>query len=130
MNVSRALNTRTDQIMQGVRIAEMWQDPQTHRHYALATLRRASAAMSLRQEITRLDDATAHNVERARSTNDLFDKIGAARQALDAQMERAAYQKSLKIVDRTGQGCRPPGQWSACAPIWMICSNERALVCA
>ncbi|MFZ5594052.1 MAG: LPP20 family lipoprotein [Pseudomonadota bacterium] len=109
-NISRTLNTRTDQIMQGVRIAEMWHDPQTQRHYALAALRRTSAAMSLRQEISRLDDATAHNVERARNASDLFDKIGAARQALDAQMERAAYQKSLKVVDRTGQGM--PSSWT------------------
>lgn len=107
MSISRALNTRTDQIMQGVHIAEVWQDPRTNRHYALATLRRASAAMSLRQEINRLDDATAHSVERARNAIDLFDKIGAARQALDAQIARTAYQKSLKVVDRTGQGMPP-----------------------
>lgn len=109
-NISRALNTRTDQIMQGVQIAEFWQDPATHHHFALAVLRRAPAAMSLRQEINRLDDATRHDLERARNAGDLLDKISAASQALDAQRERVAYQKSLKVVDRTGQGM--PSDWT------------------
>ena len=74
-------------------------------------LPRLPAATSLRQEIERLDGATRTYLDQARASDDLFIKIGAASHALDAQLERQAYQKSLKIVDLTGRGVEP--EWNS-----------------
>ncbi len=101
---SRRIITRADQIIEGIQIADTWQDPQTKTHHALAVLPRLQAAQRLRQEIERLDVATEKFLETARNSPDLLLKIGAAQQALDAQMQRSGYQKSLRIVDPTRQG--------------------------
>jgi LPP20 lipoprotein len=108
---TRHIATRTDQIVRGIQIAELWQDPATKTQHALAVLPRLPAATSLRQEIERLDGATRSYLDQARATDDLFIKIGAASHALDVQLERQAYQKSLKIVDLTGRGVEP--EWNS-----------------
>ena len=108
---TRHIATRTDQIVRGIQIAELWQDPVTKTAYALAVLPRLPAATSLRQEIERPDGATRTYLDQARASDDLFIKIGAASHALDAQLERQAYQKSLKIVDLTGRGVEP--EWNS-----------------
>ena len=108
--VSRTIATRTDQIIQGIQIAEIWQQPATKTYYALAVLPRLQAANSLRQEIERLDTATQNDIQQARNNPDLLIKIAAASRALNAQVQRQSYQKSLKILDRTGRGLEP--QWN------------------
>jgi hypothetical protein len=108
---TRQIATRTDQIVRGIQIAELWQDPATKAQHALAVLPRLPAATSLRQEIERLDGATRTYLDQARTSDDLFMKIGAASHALDAQLERQAFQKSLKIVDLTGRGVEP--EWNS-----------------
>jgi hypothetical protein len=107
---TRRIATRTDQIVSGIQIAELWQDPVTKTQHSLAVLQRLPAATSLRHEIERLDGATRRHLDQARAADDLFVKIGAASRALDAQGERQAYQKSLKIVDPTGRGAEP--EWN------------------
>ncbi len=107
---SRHITTRTDQIVSGIQIAEVWQDPATKDFHALATLPRLQAAASLRQQIGQLDDATRDYVAQARSSSDLFLQIGAASRALDMQRERGPLQKSLQVVDITGRGVEP--QWN------------------
>lgn len=102
--VSRTLQTHTDQVLEGVRIAETWHDPRSADYYALAVLSRSQAAAGLRQEIAQLDEATRRYLEQSRNAGDLLDKIAAAQNALEAQQARAAYQKTLKVVDRSGQG--------------------------
>ncbi|MGC2049041.1 MAG: LPP20 family lipoprotein [Gallionella sp.] len=103
-HASRSITTRTEQIVRGIQVAEMWQDPVTKSHYALAVLPRLQAASSLRQQISQLDEATGTQIEQSRKNTDLFLKIAAANSALESQQQRHALQKSLQIVDVTGRG--------------------------
>jgi hypothetical protein len=105
--VSRNIVTRTDQIVRGIQIPEIWQDPQTKSTYALAVLPRSQAAAGLRAEIDRLDAATQGYVANARSAPDLLVQIASASKALDSQRERDAVQRTLQVVDVTGQGVPP-----------------------
>ena len=108
--VSRTTLTHTDRVLQGVRIAETWQDPKSLEYFSLAVLPRSQASAGLRQEIAGLDDATQRYLDQSRDAKDLLDKIAAAQRALDAQTERQGYQKTLKVVDRSGQGA--PSTWN------------------
>jgi hypothetical protein len=101
---SRSITTRTEQIVRGIQIAEMWQDPVSKSHYALAVLPRLQAAASLRQQISQLDEVTGTHIEQSRKNIDLFLKIAAANLALESQQERDSLQKSLQIVDTVGRG--------------------------
>jgi hypothetical protein len=108
LRISRNIQTRTDRVIRGIEIADLWQDPQTGTHYALAVLRRLQAAQTLRDDIQRLDDATQLYVAKARDEPDLLKRIAAASRAAEAQVERATVQRSLQIVDVTGRGVPPP----------------------
>ena len=107
---SRRLTTRADHIIEGIQIAEVWQDPLTRTQHALAVLPRLPASQRLRQEIERLDAATRKYLDESRAAADILMKIGAAQHALEAQRERAGYQKSLRIVDPTGRGAE--SEWN------------------
>ena len=105
--VSRSIVTRTDQIVRGIQIPETWQDPQTKSTYALAVLPRSQAAMGLRADIDRLDAATQGYVQGARSAPDLLAQVASASRALDSQRERDAVQRTLQVIDVTGQAFSP-----------------------
>ena len=108
---SRRITTHTEQIISGIQIAELWQDPVTKNYHALAVLPRLQTASSLRQQIGQLDEATGNHIEQSRKNSDLFLKIAAANNALEAQRERDALQKSLQVVDITGRGLE--SQWNS-----------------
>jgi hypothetical protein len=105
--VSRNITTRTDQIVRGIQIPEFWQDPNSKSTYALAVLSRSQASIGLRADIDRLDAATRGYVEQARSAPDLLTQVASAARALDSQRERDAVQRTLQVVDITGQGIPP-----------------------
>ncbi len=107
---SRRITTRTSQIIRGIQIAELWQDPLTKTHHALAILPRLQTAASLRQQIGQLDETTGNYIDQSRKNADLFLKISAANLAVESQLEREALQKSLQVVDPTGRGAEP--QWT------------------
>lgn len=104
---SRRITTHTEQIISGIQLAELWQDPATKNYHALAVLPRLQAAASLRQQIGKLDEATGNHLDQSRKNEDLFMKIASANQALESQQERDALQKSLQVVDITGRGLEP-----------------------
>ncbi len=108
---SRSISTRTDQIISGIQIAELWQDPATRNFHALAILPRLQTSATLRQQIGQLDEATGNYINQSRRSDDLFLKIAAAHNALASQTDRDALQKSLQVVDITGRGVEP--RWAA-----------------
>lgn len=107
LDVTRTINTSTDQIVRGIQIGDVWRDSVTGEQYALAILSRQQAAAALRQEIGRLDETTRVSIDTAANSDDVLVKIGKANRALNAQIERLAFQRSLSVVDRSGEGVRP-----------------------
>ena len=122
LDVSRNIQTSTQQVLSGVEISDTWEDPKTLQYYALATLSRAKASTALRQQIGDLDAGTASYMSQAQNSSDLFDKISAASQAVSAQMARAALQRSLQVVDLSGQGI--PSSW----PLAKLQADRAALL--
>lgn len=104
---SRRITTRTNQIISGIQIAEIWQDPVSKTQYVLAVLPRLQTAAGLRQQINQLDDATQASIDQSRKSSDLFIKIAAASKAVESQLEREGLQKALQVVDLTGRGVEP-----------------------
>ncbi len=108
---SRHISTRTEQIISGIQIGELWRDPASGSYHVLAILPRLQTAASLRQQIGELDEATRNYIEQSRKDSDLFMKIAAASHALEAQQERELLQKNLQVVDVTGRGVE--AQWNS-----------------
>lgn len=105
-DVTRTIVTTTDQIVRGVQVVDAWRNPVTQNHHAFAALSRQQAANALRQEIQRLDDTTKLYIDTAANSADALEKIAKAYRALDAQVQRLAFQRSLQVVDRSGEGVR------------------------
>lgn len=93
--VHSIIKRRTDKIIVGSRIGGTWRGPKTKNHYALAVLARGQVTGSLRNEINRLDRATATYVKRSKRGDDVLRQIHAASIALDAQIARGAFQRIL-----------------------------------
>jgi hypothetical protein len=91
----------------GIRIAETWVNPDTHVAHALAVLSRKQAADNLRAEITDLDDNTDIWLQRSHADADVLHKIRYAQLALNSQVARSAYDRSLRAVAVNGQGMKP-----------------------
>ncbi len=106
--VTRTVAAVTEQVLEGVHIADLWQDPKSELYHALAVLARAQSAARLRAQIAQLDRATAEYRHQAQAGNDALDRVGAASRALGAQHERQSLQRGLTIVDGSGHGVPPP----------------------
>ena len=103
-SASRYITTQTDQIVEGIRIAELWKDPASNQYHALAVLDRNQASNDLRQAIQGQDAATDYEINLARQQKDIFNQIGHASQAVAIQSSRNENQRILKIIDPTGIG--------------------------
>ena len=108
LQISRNIQTRTDRVISGIEIADLWKDPQSGTQYALAVLRRLQAAQTLRDDIDRLDEATRLYVDKTNAEKDPLKRIASASRAVEAQVERASAQRSLQVIDVTGRGVPPP----------------------
>jgi len=109
--ITRQVATQTDQIIAGIEIADVWQDPETRQYYVLAVLPRRPASARLQQQIEALDTATQKYISASRDSNDRLTQAGFAARAVDAQTQRAMYQKMAVIVDSSGRGIPP--RWEA-----------------
>lgn len=107
LDVERHVQTYTDEVLTGVKIGDLWKNPKTKEHHALAVLSRMQAKRMLEDKIKELDDATSLNMQKAGQAQDLIDKIAAASRAMQAQGERSAAQAALQVVDRMGKGVPP-----------------------
>lgn len=104
---SRRINTTTDQIIRGIQVAEIWQDPARKDYHVLAILQRQQAAAGLRQQMDQLDDAVQASVEQSKNSSDLFVKLASLSKAIDTQLELEGLQKTLQVVSSSGRGMDP-----------------------
>ncbi|HUX90514.1 MAG TPA: LPP20 family lipoprotein [Gallionellaceae bacterium] len=101
---TRRISTTSDQIIRGIQVAEIWQDPVRKDYHVLAVLQRQQAAAALRQQMDQLDDAVQASIDQSKNSTDLFVKIAAASKAIDTQLEREGLQKTLQVVSASGRG--------------------------
>lgn len=101
---SQQVSAKTDKVISGINIAEVWRDPVTQDFHALAVLPRAQASASLREELTKIDNDLNQQMKAAQSADDPLLKIGALSQALQSSINREGFQATLKIIDPSGRG--------------------------
>ena len=101
---SRRIKTTTDQIIRGIEIAEIWQDPVRKDYHVLAVLKRQQAAAALRQQIDQLEEGVQAGVDQSKDSADLFVKLASLSKAIDTQIELEGLQKSLQVVSASGRG--------------------------
>ena len=103
-SVSRQLITQTTRTMQGIEIADTWNDKEMHKYHALAALSRNKAKQQFEQEITTLDQQTRQRLKQAENETDPLRKTALVQQAINDQLQRSTSQSALQVVDASGRG--------------------------
>ncbi|MDP2787815.1 MAG: LPP20 family lipoprotein [Pseudomonadota bacterium] len=101
---TQTVSTKTDKVIGGINIADVWRDPETSDFHALAVLSRAQAAASLKEEIGKIDTAVQLEMDKAKTATDPLLKIGALARAMETATKRDGFQASLKAIDPSGRG--------------------------
>lgn len=101
---SQQVSAKTDKVISGINIAQIWRDPVTMDFHALAVLPRAQAAASLSEELAKIDNELQQDLQQAKAAEDMLLKIGTLQQALQATIRREGFQATLKVIDPSGRG--------------------------
>ncbi len=102
----RYLDAYTSKLLEGAKIGASWFDDEAGLYYSLAVLERASLSNRLSADI-RKNDQYSQSVIGQVSGADPFKAARYLYQARNAQVQREALQRDLRIVDTTGVGIRP-----------------------
>jgi len=101
---TQQVSAKTDKVISGISIAQIWRDPATKDFHALAVLSRTQAATSLRAEIASIDEEILRQVNASQGAQDMLRKLGALSHAQEAAVRREGFQTTLKVVDPSGHG--------------------------
>lgn len=102
-NHKERIKIETDKIIEGARIAEQWKSPDLT-YYALAVLDRHQAGNNIRAEIKRFDKEADFELNSIEAKSNPLQKVAVYQRVLASQSKRDALQKTLKIIDLSGQG--------------------------
>jgi hypothetical protein len=109
INIQDMTKVSTQNILSGVRIAEVAQDTSRANptYYAIAVLDRRQSRVMLGEKIRRLDDQLLSLVRQAEKEPQTLAKIKHYKAALREYISREVYNAELSVVDPSGQGLRP-----------------------
>ena len=111
--IASQVNISTDKMIQGARVAELWQNEDDLAYYALAVLDRSQASANIRDEMSRLDSEISFTMTSVDNQQDPLIKIADLQNAINMQTERTVLQQSLKVIDLQGRG--KPSSWNVAA---------------
>ncbi len=103
--IESSIDLSTQKVLSQVRIAQVYQDPDTGRYYALAVLDRDQVGTSLKEKIGHLDREIEHLL-RSKGEGKL-EKIKILKKAMDKLRLREVLNSDLRVVDAEGKGVKP-----------------------
>ena len=91
-------------VLEQVRIAERWINPETKVHFALAALRRNEAALSFRKRFLDAEASALRWEKAANAARDPLEKVRALSKAITAAKAQARYASYLRVIDPVSAG--------------------------
>ncbi len=113
--LTQRVQVKSDVVIKGAVISEIWHDPSLQLYHALAELNRVQAKNNLFDEILQLDEQTLVLLKQQKITQDRLQRIAYTTQAIELQQQRQALQQMLKIIDLHGLGDEAPWRLSELA---------------
>ncbi len=89
----------TDELLQGVEIAETWQDRKKKNYYALAILNKRKSSQALMQQITDQEEIISAKRARAASAASTIEKLQALNGALEALQKKDELAARKQVLD-------------------------------
>ena len=106
--LTQRVQIKSDVVIKGAVISEVWHDQSLQLYHALAELDRVQAKNSLYDEMMQLDEQTAVLLKLQQTSQDRLQRISYLNLAIELQQQRQTLQAMLKIVDRHGLGDQSP----------------------
>ena len=106
-NLQTDLVTRTDRLLTGVRIAEVWESEEDG-IYALALLDRMQAMRPLKQQLSEIDLAIEAEMSKAEASEHSIEQLGHLLKALQLLSDRGVIAADLAILMPTGYVAAAP----------------------
>lgn len=114
-DISQNVQTASKHVLEGVEIAEDWQDPDTKEYYALAILDKAKGAAAIKEKIAGFDaEAKAWN-DKLSAATDKLPRVKAALKLLSLLDARKHLNAELRVLD--GAGIDSPIDEAAIRPV-------------
>lgn len=104
LTIDNVTKVSTDKVLENVRIADVWHDPDSRSYYALGVMNRAQAEAALLEKVTALDGAIEADVAESRQTTDKLAKVRALRRADRNLVLREVYNTDLRVIRLNGHG--------------------------
>jgi hypothetical protein len=101
MRQDTALSTSvsTDELLQGVEIAETWRNDKSKTYYALAVLNKQKTRQALMQQITDQEEIIAGRLSRAKRAVSALDKLRALNSGLEAMNRKDELIARKRVLD-------------------------------
>ena len=106
-NLQSDLVTRTDRLLTGVRVAEVWES-EKDAIYALAVLDRIQAMRPLQQQLTEFDLAVEAEMNKAEASEHAIEQLGHMLKTLQLLSDRGTIAADLAILMPTGYVAAAP----------------------
>ena len=104
LTIDSVTKVSTDKVLENVRIADVWYDPDRRLYHALGVMNRAQAEAALMEKVVALDRAIDADVAESRQAADKLAKVRALRRAGRNLVLREVYNTDLRVIRPSGQG--------------------------
>ena len=104
------INVQSEQVIEGIQIAEQWQNTEDLTYYALAVVNREHVGNIIKNEMIKLDKASEFELNTIKSLKDDLKVVATYQRVTELQKTRNNFQKMLKVIDLKGKGLRE--RWS------------------
>lgn len=104
---SRNITRYTSRTLQSIEIGGMWHDKINKRHHVLAVLSRNRAQQQFKQDIIRIDNATAQQLKQLELTTLPLAKAALLQNAIELQQQRNMAQSALQVIDENAPNITP-----------------------
>ncbi|QKT04478.1 LPP20 family lipoprotein [Ectothiorhodospiraceae bacterium 2226] len=109
-STGRALTSETERVIHGSEIADLWRDPSTGEHYALARLPRATAAAQVRRHVRELEAEGDALLARVQAMHDPLQQLTVLTQGRAIEQRLVPLQRDIAILERD-ESTLPEPRW-------------------
>lgn len=104
VTIDQLTQVSTKKVLEGVKIADVWEDEKEKKVFALAVMDREHTAAILKDRIQSLNAEAQELVKKAKAQEDKIQTVRNLRAAVKALLLREAYNTELRIVNPSARG--------------------------
>ena len=98
----RVTVSKTNEVLEGVKIEETWKDESDNSYWVLAVLRRDEVEASLKDKIFEIDEKVSKWLEALQTASGVIEKMQIYKQIISLYRDRELYNAQLRVISPDG----------------------------